>query len=243
MSFPITYQCIGTEGNKWKLIGNAVCPTISRALAGLAIKYSGVPVPKGIFINTEAKIKGVPDLNDYKEKRFDFPPKKNNGSRFRRHPFKDGNITVTLSNYDIKDGNAVNGKWMTSVQYGNGEGLPHQSYPDGFFKTLEPLILKFEKGLKFLETINNGFSEKIANAKLLQQMYEENQCIDGYLHPSRLIEEVSRIINEFQFDNPMLNQTRYFEFKSAVPKKQILALYAINKISTYANKSTLKSKV
>ncbi len=242
MSFPITFQFLGTESSKWKLIGNAVCPTISRALAGLAVKYIDGPVPKRIFVTVEAKTKGVPDLNDYKEKKFDDPPKKNKGSRFRRHPFKDGNITVTLSNYDIKNGTTVDGKWMTSVQYGNGNGFPHQTYPDDYFKSLEPMILNFEGGFHFLETINNGFSEKIANSRLLQQMYEENRCIDSYLEPSILIEEVSKIINKFNFDDPILSQKRYFKFKSAVPKKQILALYAINKISSQANQLAMRSK-
>ncbi|RYE50292.1 MAG: DNA cytosine methyltransferase, partial [Sphingobacteriales bacterium] len=31
MSFPITYQFIASEGSKWKLVGNAVCPSVSRA--------------------------------------------------------------------------------------------------------------------------------------------------------------------------------------------------------------------
>ena len=33
MGFPITYQFLGSEGTKWRLVGNAVCPSVSRAFA------------------------------------------------------------------------------------------------------------------------------------------------------------------------------------------------------------------
>jgi hypothetical protein len=37
------------------------------------------------------------------EKVFDKPPIRKKGSRFRRHPFKVGNMTVALSNYCLKE--------------------------------------------------------------------------------------------------------------------------------------------
>ena len=33
MGFPFTYQFLGTENSKWRLVGNAVCPSVSRAFA------------------------------------------------------------------------------------------------------------------------------------------------------------------------------------------------------------------
>ena len=105
----------------------------------------------------------VLNLNTYFEKSFDNPPIKKPGSRFRRHPFKYGNITVTLSNYDVTNSKQSN-TWMTSVQYGNGEGYPSKNYGDNFYSDIEPILQKFEKGEEFIEIVNNGFSEKIADS-------------------------------------------------------------------------------
>ena len=33
MGFPFTYQFLGTINSKWRLVGNAVCPSVSRAFA------------------------------------------------------------------------------------------------------------------------------------------------------------------------------------------------------------------
>lgn len=242
MSFPCTYQFIGTENAKWRMIGNAVCPSVSRALAASirkALHLSEVPVP---LVTHDVTVNSEFNLNNFKENKYEDPPKKNKGSRFRGHPFKEGNITVTLSNYNIKGTNKKVGKWITSVQYGNGKGFPHEIYPDGFYLRLESEIRKFENGHGFLEIINNGFSEKVAWGQRLQKMHDEQISLENYLKPSKLIEELSRIITSFDFCEPLFTPTNAFNKKKLVPKTQIMALYAINKISTLANSANAKVK-
>lgn len=238
MSFPITYQFIGTENTKWKLVGNAVCPSISRALAATLRRTFNLNMPKVPLVNKHPRINKEFNLNNFKQVTFNAPPKKNKNARFRSHPFKYGNITVTLSNYPIVGKEKPIGKWITSVQYGNGKGFPHEDYPDGFYNSIENVIKNFENGTQFLEVINNGFTTRIANSELLQRMHEEQCNIDKYLEPFKLIKEVSNIIDRFSFDDPLYTQTTIFKSKSIVPKKQLLALYAINKIATIANKRT-----
>jgi len=46
---------------------------------------------------------------------------------------------------------------------------------------VEPIILSFEEGPKFIDTINNGFSGKIAEAELLQDMYETQRSNGKYM--------------------------------------------------------------
>ena len=124
MGFPITYQFLGgSESSKCRLVGNAVCPSVSRALAKTVLQQLNFRSFLKPIVQLEANTKGIINLNTFTKKSFDNPPNKNKGSRFRRHPFKYGNITVTLSNYDIM-GDDSSGKWLTSVQYGNGEGFP-----------------------------------------------------------------------------------------------------------------------
>jgi DNA (cytosine-5)-methyltransferase 1 len=237
MGFPITFQFIGSEGVKCKLVGNAVCPSVSRAFAKLVRKDLGLSAINFPIVALKPNMSGVENLNSFAQKVFKNPPKRNKGSRFRRHPFKDGNLTVTLSNYDISKNEKKISKWITSVQYGNGEGFPIYNYPNEYYKKLEPIIGSLKNGKQFLEIINNEFSEKIGNKKNLQEMYEHQRSKDGLLEPTELIEEVTRIIEKTGLKKQefIQNGQNIFKNKEVVPAKQLFALYAINKISTIAN--------
>lgn len=238
MGFPITYQFLGgSESSKCRLVGNAVCPSVSRALASTVRAELGFDPIEQPIVQDEVNLEGVVSLNTFSEKAFNKPPVKNAGSRFRRHPFKYGNITVTLSNYDVTNSKPSE-KWMTSIQYGNGEGYPSRNYEDGFYKEVEPFLKKFEGGERFVEIINNGFSEKIADSKKLQSMYETQQADVPFLEPTELVDEVAILVDQFSFDNPNFTQgsSVIFDKKRIVPKKQFMALYAINKITTIVNK-------
>ena len=237
MGFPITFQFIGSEGIKWKLVGNAVCPPISRAFARMVRKeYRFEDINEPQVKNALTALDRVPNLNTFEQKRFDNPPKRKKGLRFRRHPFKHGNLTVTLSNYDIKKNGKPQGTWKTSIQYGTGEGYDFQTFSDGYYKKLEPLILEFEGGQTFIDVINNGFSEKIARSELLQEMYETNHNNVKYIEPVELVDSVAEIIDTVVTEESNFNQNgqRLFKKKS-IPKKQVMALYVINKICSIAN--------
>jgi DNA (cytosine-5)-methyltransferase 1 len=238
MGFPITYQFVGAENSKWRLVGNAVCPSISRALAKEVrkrIRAKKIRSPQ--VVKQLQEIDDITNLNTFQEKKFDKPFTKKKGSRFRRHPFKDGNLTVTLSNYDIKENGKKAGKWKTSIQYGTGDGFPTHNYADGYYETLKPVILKLENGEKFVEIMNNGFSEKIADGKTLQEIYETQKGKGNFVEPTKLVLEISEIINRMNFKEPNFKQNGQKIFnKAIVPKKQLFALYAINKLCTTANK-------
>ena len=237
MGFPITYQFIGSEGIKWTLVGNAVCPPISRAFAKEVQKEYKLDEFTNHFPAKLLALDAVPNLNTFQRKVFDNPPKRKKGSRFRRHPFKDGNLTVTLSNYDIETNSNSELKWHTSVQYGTGAGFPVQKFPDGYFKELKKTIIGFENGSEFIDMINNGFSYRIADAEKLQMMYEDQQNHGRYLNPVELVDAIGELINALEITSPIYEQKDYrpFNQKKLVPKKQLMALYAINKICSIAN--------
>lgn len=238
MGFPITYQFLGKENTKWRLVGNAVCPSVSRALAKL-VKNSIKPnTATAILVTEKPNLEGVINLNNYSIKIFDKPPVKNKGSRFRRHPFKSGNMTIALSNFDIEKNGKQIDKWRVTAFYGTGEGFGMKSYKENYYKQLEPTILKhFSDGEKFIDVINNGFTEKIANTTLLQEMYEKQKSMKGFLEPTKLVDEVSKIIARFAKNDEFFfqNGSKIFD-KEIVPKNQLYALYALNKIISIANK-------
>lgn len=237
MGFPITYQFCGGETTKWRLVGNAVCPSVSRAFAKQVLRELGLKEQSIPLVEPHVC---MPDnnLNTFSSRRFNLPPRRNKGSRFRRHPFKDGNITVTLSNYDInKDEKAIS-KWITSVQYGNGKGFPIFNFPDGYYNDIEHIIVSTPKGEEFVEIIKNGFSSKIASSNILQKMYETQMSQYPFLEPSKLIEEIAFIIERLHIEEKEYEQSENIIFKNKhkIPLKQIYALYAINKVSSIANK-------
>lgn len=237
MGFPITYQFKGAERTKWRLVGNAVCCSVSRAFAELVLDHLQIEKPKEVFIEKNKNLESIFNLNTHKLKNFDNPPFKKTGSRFRRHPFKDGNITVTLSNYDITQNGKFQGKWYTSIQYGNGKGFPIQNIEDNFFKNLEGLISKYSHGKEFLALINNGFSEKISKAEELQMLYEQQKSTRIYKEPTELVDKVKEIVDLLNLGNIefIQSENKVFKYKQNVPLKQLFVLYAINKISTIAN--------
>ena len=238
MGFPITYQFIGAENNKWRLVGNAVCCSVSRAFAKVVLDEHRFSITSSLILNNKPKIDGIVNLNTYKIKSLNKPPIKNQGSRFRRHAIKDGNLTVTLSNYDIENNpKSAEGKWFTSIQYGTGKGFPIQKVKDKYYKNLEEIINEYKGGKEFLKYINNGFSEKIGNANELQKLYELQISTTKHIEPTELVDLVQEIIDELKIENVEVEQKNLivFEFKEKVPVKQFFALYAINKISTIAN--------
>lgn len=242
MGFPITYQFSGAENTKWRLVGNAVCCSVSRAIASVVLDELKIKRPKSIVVNEKAKIEGVLNLNSYKLKTFDKPPVKNQGSRFRRHAIKEGNLTVTLSNYDIeKNPKTAEGRWYTSIQYGTGKGFPIQKINDMFYDNLEAIIQEFQGGKDFLKFINNGFSDKIGNANELQKLYEQQKSSKRYTEPTELVDLVQDVIDKLEIEDFEVKQTNFeiFKHKEKVPVKQFFALYAINKISSTANKNLL----
>ncbi|MBJ6118997.1 DNA cytosine methyltransferase [Pontibacter sp. BT310] len=237
MGFPLTYQFVGSEGIKRKLVGNAVCPSVSSALAKEVRRAYGLSNIEKPHIATVSNLKGINNLNTFDVKEFGTPPKRKAGSRFRRHPFKKGNMTVALSNYDITGKAEEFGTWRSTVFYGTGEGFGSFTYDENFYTQLEPIIRsEFSDGEKFIATINNGFSEKIASKDLLQEMYEKKFSTGCYLEPTLLIEELARIIEDFDTHDELFVQStqKIFE-KPIVPKGQLYSLYAINKIVSIAN--------
>lgn len=238
MGFPITYQFKANGVNaKARLVGNAVCVSVSRAIARQLRQELGMSRVTKNRVQSSVNLDEIHNLNTYSTKTFENPPVKKKGSRFRMHPFKDGNMTVTLSNYNISKKTKPYKKWYTSIQYGNGNGYPSNNYRDYYFEDIEELISKQDSGSEFLKIVNNGFSSKIAKGYKLQELYENYTNQKRFKNPIRLIEEISVIIDRMQVENLIFrqNEVKIFKHKDSVPLKQLYALYAINKLSSIAN--------
>jgi DNA (cytosine-5)-methyltransferase 1 len=237
MGFPITYQFCGSENSKLRLVGNAVCPAVSRGIAVKICQALNIQAESNPLIIKEPNLEGVFNLNTYSLKSFANPPVKKQGAKFRRHPFKGENMTVAMMNHDVDGKLDKKSPWKSIVFHGTGEGFVSKEFPIGIYKELEPIIEKnFSDGTRFIKIMNNGFSEKIADKRLMQKMYEIQKSQDNLLEPSVLIEELGRIIQTFDVQNKWFDDSEFSLFgKPKVPKKHLYALYGINKIITEAN--------
>ena len=234
MSFPITYQFIaGSENSKWRLVGNAVCPLVSGELAKATLQALNLPVLDIPIIEQKPNLEGVFNLNSYKEKAFDSPPIRKEGARFRRHPFKEGNMTVALSNYCLKENGKSDKKWRTTITYGTGKNYKLQEIDGKEKESIKAFIETLDRGHEFIEKVHNGFSEKIACGKDLQDMYEKSYS-NGKLPPVDLIAEANKLIS--QYANGEIVETKgIFKYKKQVHKRQLYALYAVYQITQIAN--------
>lgn len=240
MSFPISYQFTGTESTKWKLVGNAVCPMVSAAIAKETLKILRRSPPKTPIVQMSPNLDDVTNLNNRKKISFDSPPTRNKNARFRRHPFKVGNMTIALSNYDLGTNGPADGKWRTTVTYGTGQGFKLQEVGENEQNAISACIRDHNNdnhvnGQEFLDVVHNGFSEKIAPASELQTLYEQN--ISGEkLNPVKLIEEVVSMISKYA-NGEIVDTHTVFYHKRKVHKRQLYALYALNHIRLTAHNS------
>lgn len=238
MGFPYLYQFAGSEGTKWRLIGNAVCPHLSSALAKAlrkALKLQVIPNNKINFKSMDLNYLKINNLNSFKENEFNSPPRRTKGLKFRRHTFKDGNMTVGLTNYHPEEHTkeTVGEKWYTSVYLGTGVNYKTVLIEKEELKIARKIIEKeIWYGKLFIKEFDNNYSKYKGRYDLLQEMYEINRGSKNLLEPTRLVKEIGRFIRKY---SPNGEKHKFandaFIPKDEIPHCQLLTIYALGKIS------------
>lgn len=239
MGFPYTYQFVGGEGTKWRLIGNAVCPHMAAALAKEIRKELGlkpIAVDQIIFPNIINGNQNIENLNNPMPISFNAPPKKKKGAKFRMHPFKDGNMTVSLTNFDPNKESSpeTNGKkWYCSVFLGSGKDFTVVNISKSINLKVEKIIKELPNGSRFMSDYKKQFKGKIGTYKQLQTLLESNMANDEKtLGPISLIEEITKFIKPYDLKNEIIENVKLTGFKKdKFPKKQIFAIWAIGQIT------------
>lgn len=234
MGFPYTYQFSGAENTKWRQIGNAVCPNMSSALA------KSVRIAMGLKPLTDSKIT-FPlvtnsfhnNLNTYSEKKFDSPPQKKPTARFRRHPFKEGNMTVALTNYhpvNMSSDNRI--EWYSSVYMGSGKDFALRIIPKNEFRKIANYIKKYDSGTgdRFIKQFEIKFSKIIGQTHRFQEAYVKEN-LKTPLEPNRLIDEISKfIVGHTPHESKLVELPGLLPEKNKIPLRQVFAMYALNRI-------------
>jgi len=239
MSFPITYQFIGSEGAKWQLVGNAVCPQVARALAVQLLKTLHIRVHRAHRTELPDATDSIVNLNTFSSKIYDKPPTRKPSARFRSHPLKAGNMTVALANYDVtKRGASADGAWRCFVTYGISQGYRVQPIDLNQLGRIRHAVEKnTSNGFAFVDRVTNGFTEKIPSAQVLQQLYETNKPSEGVtLNPQTLLEETKKIIYQFTDQDTCADLSHGLFLRDNVPVSQLYALFAVCHIISVARR-------
>ncbi|MEK7545727.1 MAG: DNA cytosine methyltransferase [Patescibacteria group bacterium] len=237
MGFPITYQFTGGEGSKWRQIGNAVCPHMSAAIGAALRKAFGmrpIPVAKIMFDAKHVKDERILNLNTFAPRSYDKPPLRKAGAKFRRQPFKSGNMTVALMNFDprVSIGAAVASDWRAVVFVGAGKVYDTVELGLDDLRVLETSLASRKEGRTFIAEFEKKFDGKVAPTAELQTIFETNQPGTKALAPSELVQAVADLAEKVgsgpaPVTNPIMTRVR----KAEVPHQQLLAMYALARIS------------
>lgn len=233
MGFPWLYQFTGSEGTKWKQIGNAVCPHMSAALAMSIRELMGLRKKRPSFASLK-NIVAVNDLNSTTEKVFDSPPTKKKGGKFRRHMFKMGNMTIALTNYlpglATKDDGVVDGNWHVVAFLGSGKKYQVQPLCEANRKAAEKAIVS-ELGRgdadQLIATVRASINEALAPVNTLPSSPYLFASRSGFINPFEFIDNLAIAIARMT-DCEMVLHTHSREVvnKELVPLQQACAVFA-----------------
>jgi len=237
MGFPYSYQFSGGENNKWRQIGNAVCPHLSSALAKsvrLSMRLQIIHDSEIKFNLLSKEIPDITNLNTFSEAKFDKPPQKNPKAKFRRHPFKDGNMTVALTNFNPKAPASTAEKeikWCSSVFLGAGKDFKIKSIRKSGYRRLARLIKSQHRtqGTKFINEFDKRFEKAIGNTHKFQDAYVGRDISETF-EPRRLIEDIGQFILQNEPEEKQMIIPNLIPGKERIPTRQVFAMYAINRI-------------
>ena len=221
MSFPITYQfeVIG-ESTKYTLVGNAVCPKLSAALAKAILINEGISIPKVHFPIRKIKY----DLTGSKRK-IKQPSNKRFDSKFATHiPYmKIRSFRVDLTNIksNFKEKKI---KWSCIVHQGSGKNATKCNASDC---NIEELVKKIPNINEFKNDVKKAFgSIQISHLQLHNSyIYVRSES----LSPDKVLEIIRDLIEKHYKNNDSLisNEKRFIKIeRDLVPLKIAVGLYA-----------------
>jgi DNA (cytosine-5)-methyltransferase 1 len=231
MGFPCVYQFVGSEGVKWRQVGNSVCPHMSSALAKALRKkmnFSEIKLQDidfSLLVNNHKKIN---NLNTFEEKKFNNPKKRKTNARFRRHPLKMGNMTVDLMNYHPDDKEKIAG-WHLSTFFGTGIGHGIKVLEISDIHKIEKIL---ENNFPHFSSFREEMQNHIATKQRLQKIYEEDLLLQEKDNPLKIIKRLARIITSYDSHEKNIEIDGIFP-KDNIPMAQLMAMYGLLKLIQY----------
>lgn len=239
MGFPLNYQFVGSEGTKWKQIGNAVCPHLSAALAKELRKRMGLKAKSPSFAALTKVLhrQPAPSLNDFGKRVFDRPPKRKLGAKYRSHPFKKGNMTIALMNH--QPNGVVGGDWFAVAYLGAGKTYHTQLLNESNLNAAWK-VLGVELNARAMKSLRSKLKKqvlsKVASGPRLQQIFELNDTSGIHNHPADLMDTLRECLADYAEDTVTVkDHGRAVVEKAEVPLVQVLAVVGVCEIAKKAS--------
>ncbi len=239
MTFPISYQFFGTEAQKWKLVGNAVCPMTARVIGRCINNASGMRSQEPRSFRDVNISDDFINLNGRSHDRLSITPTRKKGARFRRHTIKTGNMTVALSNYDMSGSEQGSLNWGVYATYGISTQHKVQKMDISLLRSIED-ILEVELDAvekRVIKEIDDLVEKAVpANRFDFQKKYEAGSDFKERSNPVTFIEELRSKIEQ-NVNGAVVGEAEKVGFsKKDVPLKQVVAAYALLKAVRKVNK-------
>jgi len=204
MSFPIDYRFYGnSKGTKHTLVGNAVPPKMSYAVAR-AILLDANELPNEYYVPIDHN----PETDFYNLNGVNFPEKqekcKREIAKFKYHiPYLIINAyRVELTNYH-SDFDNKNFKWNAEIHYSQGQKKARVFIPLVEAELWEKQLL--EKLNKYIKNIEPHLCKSYEQFQKVYCMTSEERRADNYIGPFELLNFVKEYIDE-NFDSTSLNE-------------------------------------
>ncbi len=199
MGYPYTYQFFGSEGVKWKQIGNSVSPQLSSALAKAINKLEDVKIIELNDTDFSKQLnlyRQVENLNSFSEKQFTSTKHRRPNTKFRRAIHKSKNLTIDLMNF-LPDSNQTPGsRWYVCIFYGTGSGHKYELINKHIYKKLQKTLSEnFDVLDNFQLSVEELFNFEALTSLDLQQAYETDSNISQSTNPLVIIQKLQNLIN------------------------------------------------
>jgi len=229
MGFPINYQFIGgSESVKYKLVGNAVCPPMSSAIAEAILKKEKLKVPN--FIPLKLEKENPLNLNGNKRKIKTQKEKKINSKYFRHIPYlKLASLRVELSN---KQSNFENNKiiWDSKLHWGSGKNAV---FIEQINKSFIDEVKNYENFNKFENELEKIYDNRIYSSEEMQNKF----CLlsdSNHFSPDELVENIKEVLDDVypdkKYNTKVIENGELIQIgKKELPVRILMAFYALNK--------------
>jgi len=231
MGFPITYVFSGNEANKWRQIGNAVCPHLAKSLAESIKSNTKLSTNKKYSFELPENYLDFKYLDNFNVKKFTNPPKRNPGALFRVHPIKTGNMTVALTNKHPKTGEK---NWAVFAFTGTGKDYHHVQIRGEHVTDCENILNQYYPEFVNEIKLNSEIvkQSEIELDKLNSSHYYQK---DGHAnHPLSIINNIKYLIHSIigRGEDIVIDARNFTlsEIKEAIPISQVMSIYALGLI-------------
>ncbi len=228
MSFPIDYRFYGnSEGVKYKLVGNAVPPKLSFAVASAILKDNDFTVPSEyprITHNDEIRFVNL----NYSEILTKEEKPKRMDAKFKYHiPFlirKAYRVELTNHHSDFRANRIT---WIAEIHFSQGKTKA---------SVLSPKIELNDFITEYQSKIEN-FINKIVEAISTHDELQKNYCMtsnekQGRIGPFELLQQVKNFINEnFNSENNYMKSPMNMKM-IAIPQEILVGYYILRSITS-----------